>query len=286
MHNYLRAVGFGMGFVKAVIRKIIKKAVEEYKRDNNRDTFGKIIEIFVQMNNSMGIAIHGEFINEEEFEVEYVYPYIKPKVYNYYSDIAIEKSISQYSFIGSCDSKTNGISIIFYMQNDLDYVNHRFPSEISAEVGFSALCLDGKIILPVKEYEQYKEKYNQDMADKSKLIESARKGDEAAMENLTLDEMTLYNKISKRIQTEDEYSIVESSFMPYGMECQRYAIIGKIIDMEMVQNRITGEKCYNLTVECNHITINVGINESDLQGQPEIGRRFKGIVWLQGNIKF
>ena len=127
---------------------------------------------------------------------------------------------------------------------------------------------------------------DQDMADKSKLIESARKGDEAAMENLTLDEMTLYNKISKRIQTEDVYSIVESSFMPYGMECQRYAIIGKIIDMEMVQNRITGEKCYNLTVECNHITINVGINESDLQGQPEIGRRFKGIVWLQGNIKF
>jgi hypothetical protein len=39
-----------------------------------------------------------------------------------------------------------------------------------------------------------------------------------------------------------------------------------------------------MKIECNDIQFDVCINEKDLMGQPEIGRRFKGNIWMQGNI--
>ena len=136
------------------------------------------------------------------------------------------------------------------------------------------------------EYDEYSETYNRIKQDKSKMIADAQKGNESAIENLTLDEMNAYNKISKRILNEDVLSIVETSFMPYGMECDRYAVIGKILDIEVCVNRVTLEKVYNMTMECNDIIINVAINEDDLIGEPLVGRRFKGNIWLQGNVMF
>ena len=41
-----------------------------------------------------------------------------------------------------------------------------------------------------------------------------------------------------------------------------------------------------LVVMCNGIRLTVCINELDLQGEPEAGRRFRGIIWLQGYVHF
>lgn len=98
--------------------------------------------------------------------------------------------------------------------------------------------------------------------------------------------MDTYSRISKRILNEDVLSIVESSFMPTGLECDIYSVIGKIIDWEESYNSVTRVKLYNLTLECNDIILNVIIDREDLLGEPSIGRRFKGNIWLQGNINF
>lgn len=37
---------------------------------------------------------------------------------------------------------------------------------------------------------------------------------------------------------------------------------------------------------CNDIHLDVCVNQESLFGEPEVGRRFKGIVWLQGNVNF
>ncbi len=286
MHNYFRAIGFGKGYKKDLIRKIIEKAVNDYIMNNKEDTFGKIIEIFVQFDKSIGLAIHGEFVENNQFEIEYVFPYLKAKVFSHYDGIIIEKNVYSYSFSAGCENKSTGVTIIFYLQNDLDYVNHNFPNKISAEVGMSGLAIDGKIIFPTKEYEEYNSTYDQLKQEKIKLISDAQNGDEMAMENLTIDEMNEYTKLSKRIMTEDILSIVNTSFMPFGMQCDRYSIIGKILELEICINRITKERIYNMTLECNDIILNIAINEIDLIGQPRVGRRFKGNIWLQGMVIF
>lgn len=52
------------------------------------------------------------------------------------------------------------------------------------------------------------------------------------------------------------------------------------------RNRMTQEEVIFMTLECNEIIIEVCINREDLFGEPAVGRRFKGVVWLQGFIEF
>ena len=41
-----------------------------------------------------------------------------------------------------------------------------------------------------------------------------------------------------------------------------------------------------MTIECNDILFNVGINKKDLLGEPAVGRRFKGQIWMMGKVNF
>jgi len=74
--------------------------------------------------------------------------------------------------------------------------------------------------------------------------------------------------------------------MPCGVECDQYSVIGEIKDIQKVKNIYTKEEMYILSLECNDLLFNVCINSQDLVGEPEIGRRFKGQIWLQGTLNF
>ena len=74
--------------------------------------------------------------------------------------------------------------------------------------------------------------------------------------------------------------------MPYGVECDQYSVLGEIKDCRKVANRITGEECYILTVNSNDLLFDVCINTKDLYGEPEVGRRFKGSIWMQGYVNY
>ena len=118
------------------------------------------------------------------------------------------------------------------------------------------------------------------------LLEAARNGDEDAIETLTIEDIDMYSQISRRVLKEDIYSIVDSSFMPSGIECDQYAVIGEILQLEEKVNQITGEVVYDLTLECSDVIFHVGIARRDLLGEPMIGRRFKGQIWMQGVAVF
>ena len=92
--------------------------------------------------------------------------------------------------------------------------------------------------------------------------------------------------ISRRIADEDVFSIVSTYFMPYGVECDHYSILGEILDYELVENSLTREQIYVLTVESHDLIFEVCINQKDLLGEPQVGRRFKGVIWLQGEMIF
>jgi hypothetical protein len=74
--------------------------------------------------------------------------------------------------------------------------------------------------------------------------------------------------------------------MPYGVECDHYSIMGEILECRTVQNNLTKENVYQMMINCNDLHLDICINEQDLYGEPEVGRRFKGVVWVQGFINF
>ena len=112
----------------------------------------------------------------------------------------------------------------------------------------------------------------------------AREGSEEAIESLTLEDMDTYSMLSKRIVREDVFSIVHSSFMPYGIESDQYSILAEIKEVEEIINPLTEEMIYAMEVECNGLEFRVVINKNDLLGEPAVGRRFKGSIWMQGTV--
>ncbi len=78
------------------------------------------------------------------------------------------------------------------------------------------LALSGMILLPVVKMNS---RYNGEKAasdNRRELMNAARNGDQTAIETLTLDDMDIYSKMSKRLKNEDVFTIVDTYFMPYG----------------------------------------------------------------------
>ena len=125
---------------------------------------------------------------------------------------------------------------------------------------------------------------NNKQEKRQRLIAEAREGNEEAIENLSIDDLDTYSQISKRIKKEDVFSIVTTSFMPYGIESDQYSILAEIKEVEEMTNPLTEEKIYAMEVECNSLQFRVVINQKDLLGEPAVGRRFKGSIWMQGAV--
>ena len=161
---------------------------------------------------------------------------------------------------------------------------YRIPIK-NKKVSLTALSIGGMILLPShRKVEPVKAKKEQD--EREKLIQAAKKGDETAIENLTIEDIDTYNELSQRILKEDVFSIVDSSFMPCGVECDQYQVVGEILELEEEINHYTKEIVYIMVIECNNLSMTVAVNKADLLGEPAVGRRFKGQVWLQGSVAF
>ena len=74
---------------------------------------------------------------------------------------------------------------------------------------------------------------------------------------ILLEDMDIYSMISRRIADEDVFSIVSTYFMPYGVECDHYSILGEILEYNLVENSLTEEKIYVLTVESHDLIFEV-----------------------------
>ena len=140
--------------------------------------------------------------------------------------------------------------------------------------------------LPIKKTALQIEKAKVAAKNRDELLEAAKNGDEDAMESLTIEDLDLYSMASRRATREDIYSIVDTTFMPSGIECDQYSILGEIKEVICKKNRFTGEEIYDLKVECNDLYFRVGINKMDLLGEPLPGRRFKGKIWMMGTAHF
>ena len=141
-------------------------------------------------------------------------------------------------------------------------------------------------MFPVKKSQEQIESVSEASDNRRNLLSAARSGDQTAIETLTLDDIDIYSQVSRRLLHEDVFTIVDTYFMPYGVECDIYSIMGEILDVREIENQITKEKIYQLRLDVNELQFDVCVPINEVLGEPGIGRRFKGTIWLQGEINF
>ncbi len=291
MHKYLSAVGFKYIESREQLNKLLKFVEDSFQSEKTvkiKDSV-EMSERVKHFTKDMGLMVCGSYDQNDKYEREYYIPFFEGKCSRKFEDVAIERNISNNSYSGVCEYTNIGITIIYYLQNAVEYLSelefHRFNKN-SVSLTLSGLAAEGKILLPVLQKKQSFMEKEEFLRRQSKLIKEARSGDENAIENLTMEEMDTYSMISRRIETEDVLSIVSTYFMPCGLECDQYSILGEILKYERRENSLTGEKLYVMTVECNGLEFDVCFNAEDLLGEPDIGRRLKANIWLQGKINF
>lgn len=291
MHKYMRAIGFSEFENRKKLKELLIDVIMNAdKRSYTLNPEGVMLGEFCKnFADNIGIAVCGEFDDDDKFVYEYYYPYLIGDGITSYEDVSVERHAARDSYAGVCDDMKVGISLVFYLRNMIPYVKAQTIGNLPVRgttLTLSGLSINGCIMMPIKKDEEQKQRVKRESANRSNLLAAARKGDEEAIETLTLEDMDMYTTISRRIQKEDIFSLVDTYFMPYGVECDQYSVLGEIVDMRQETNRITGEQIYILTICSNELTFDVCINIIDLFGEPQIGRRFKGTVWLQGYINF
>ena len=288
MHKFLRAIGFS-NIRKKDLEIILSEITEhpEIMRVTKDSEGCEFAELSKSFGNGVGILVRGYYDEEDNFQTNYYVPYSTFDGITTQEQIDIEKHAEKESYAGVCDEIRLGVTLIFYLKNVADFLSeHRTNIHVKNLYGasLSALSVEGKILLPVQQKVLEKQVANNKKEKRQKLIEAAREGNEEAIENLSLQDLDTYAQISKRIRKEDVLSIVSTSFMPYGIESDQYSIVGDIKEVEEIINPITSERLYSMVIECNDMYFSVTINQNDLLGEPAVGRRFKGSIWMQGTV--
>ncbi|MBO5371468.1 MAG: DUF3881 family protein [Lachnospiraceae bacterium] len=291
MHNFLKSIGFEQ-MNNTKLDELLNTVVEEPNSMNLAvDSQGnEFVEFTKEFGESIGIVVCGNYMENGEFNINYYYPYFKGSGITSEESIEIEKHAEKESYAAICDDIKVGVTLIFYMQNVAEYLMEKSHWKENFKPNFSVtlsgMSLAGKVLLPINKSEKQIERSEKVTQNRNHLIAAAREGDEDAIESLTLEDIDTYSMISKRIANEDILSIVDSYFMPYGIESDQYSVMGEILNCYYVDNKLTNQRVCVMTVDTNDLIYDICINEKDLLGEPKPGRRFKGTIWMQGHINF
>mgnify|MGYP004510714801 FL=1 len=286
MHKYLRGAGFTKLSEAAVYSLIWKQVVvpENLSARLDIDEETVLFEYRMAVNENIGICAAVLCIGDHR-ELQYYYPYYSTYEISSNSVCTLERHTAGNTYSGVLDEYNIGLSLIFFVTNPVIY-RQRPDADKGVEFKGTALAAfanSGIVILPVMKAENIA----QDSLEGSKrdsLIEAAMGGDEDAIETLTASDIDMYNQISDRIGHEDLYSVVEQSFMPCGVECDRYSVIGEILEVEENVNGLTEEKLWLLKLSCNDVEFWLCMRQADLMGEPMKGRRVKCRLWMQGSV--
>lgn len=291
MHQYLKAIGFD----GIQTREDLFKILEDVRKNYTHQTIVSYLlgedfcEIRREYAQSMGISLCGEMDEKDVFKPDYYFPYFEGSGISTYAEISVERKIEKEQYVGMCEDSRIGISLIFTLQNGIEYMKERqagFATDLPASVTLSGLALSGTVLLPVVKDERQLQNEREASDNRKMLLSAARSGDQSAIETLTLDDIDIYSQVSRRLANEDIFSIVDTYFMPYGIECDLYSVMGEILAVRRRKNVLTGTEVCQMKLNVNEMQFDVCVPSASVMGEPEIGRRFKATIWLQGCINF
>lgn len=291
MHQYLKAIGFGNISSKKELNKILTQVENSFIQHNltGQDEETDFCEYEKEYGAGMGIALCGDMNVDESFERQYYYPYFFGTGITSYADVCIEKRMDKEAYVGICEDVKIGINLIFHLQNTIEYMKERQMSKKGIKytsVTLSGLSTGGTILLPVLKDKEQERRQQEEVHNRMLLVSAAKSGDPSAIESLTMDDIDTYSKVSRRLASEDVFSIVDTYIMPHGIECDHYAILGEILELQQIINEETQEQIYVMKLEVNGLNFDICVPVKEVIGEPAVGRRFKGNVWMQGRINF
>ncbi len=289
MHRFLRSIGFSGIKTDQEAEVYLDRAVNEKYRSEILvlSPESRLEEYCMQVAPSMGIMVVGHRDNADIFHRDYYFPFVRSFDGTLTEEGSLERHAERETYEGVLEDFRSGITLIFYLCNSVEMrgiAQAQIPVRIR-QAFLTGLATEGKILLPTQRKED-EESCQRRLREQKALYEAARNGDEDAIETLTETDMNLMSEVNARIEHEDLYSVVESSFMPTGVECDQYTVLGEITGIRVKTNVYTHENVVDLRLRCNDAVFHVCINEADLVGVPAVGRRFKGRIWMQGFMEF
>ncbi len=291
MHQYMTAIGFAETKSRKELQQILEEAEESptYHELLLQNGDLDLCEYRKEYAPGMGVTIFGYMDIKECFKKQYYFPYFTGSGITTYADVTMERRMDRDAYVGICEDTRLEINLIFCLQNAIDYIREQDSTKeapVCKSVTLSGLCTAGTILLPLQKSEEQAKEQKQESHARSELMSAAKAGDPMAIESLTLDDIDTYSKVSRRLGSEDVFSIVDTYIMPCGIECDQYSIMGNILDIGQVENEVTEEMVYILRLDVNELQFDVCVPVDRVVGEPEVGRRFKGDIWLQGWANF
>ena len=168
-----------------LIEKVIvypENRIEIVWKFGGHDT--NLCRVRAEMAPDMGIDIYGEMDEFGTVKPEYYVPYLSSHDMSSEADCSIQRHTEKETYAGLLDEYRVGISLIFYLENLMEYQERTIGKE-SAEVScvnLTGLCVSGKILLPLKKNNNQTEMAKVASKERNSLLEAAKNGDEDAME--------------------------------------------------------------------------------------------------------
>lgn len=291
MHKYFKAAGFPDYITERAVLDFIDRRVilpENLYTELQVDPETLLREYRLMVNDAIGIRAAVIVTDGHQPALSYYFPFYETFEETGTSPCSIERHTEKETYSGLVEDFTPGISLIFYMINSIDYRRKLLagadPLKTYKGVYLSAFANDGKVLLPIAKKEQDIIADNLARNERRRLQEAAMAGDEDAGLQLDNQEVFLFDQINERVQKEDLYSLVDQTFIPWGVECDQYSILGEIASVNETRNCFTGIPMWLLEVVCNDVTFRLCVRKQDLLGEPEPGRRIKCGIWLHGHV--
>ncbi len=291
MRSLLKAIGFSdithLEDEDKVLNLAINKAEEkQVVRVNEKRS---VVEMFTPVAERTGIVVRGEYNNKGEMMVEHFFPVHYSNIQSMNERVSINKRMDSDAYTVMAEDPRLGPSVIFYLQNKAEMLKSKISPESTVEypIYLSALANDGKILLPIDKSRVYeRESIGAPGYGPETIFSEMISGNTEPFEKLLMNEGDPMGAAYKRMQSEDLYSVINTTFYPCGSESDNYTIIGYIREIENLVNSFTKEEIYVLSLVCNDVEFEVCINKKDLMGEPFVGCRFKGNIWLQGRVEW
>ncbi len=292
MHSFLKSIGFTgcntnqveSELLNEVVRLATRRSMISLYSDNDI----QFAEFSLDFSKDIGITVRGQMDEADNFHIDHYFPYLRPRNVTSNEEIFISKRSDSDSYAVLCDDMRVGVSLIYYLQNAVDYLKNanRDAGSFLLPSKLSGLAAEGVILLPTLRSKKDIDSSSVEICKRVKMLSDAKNGNQEAIDKLTIQEIDAYAEVGKRVKTEDIFSIVDTSFAPYGVESEVYKVLGVILSVEERVNRVTQERLYVMELYCNHLVFDICINERDLMGEPTVGRRFRGVIWMQGAVAF
>ena len=289
MHKYLRSIGFRNYGKREFDEWLYSKALvdPDIMADALDMEGNEIIELRKEVSAGMGICMRGFRARDGRFVMDYYFPYREAVRKANALETSVIPQTDRNGLYGMNDDTRLGLDLVYYVQDMMKFLKSdqsRNSKVFFGGTSLMGLSSGGKIIMPVQKTDEAVERNERTKAKRSELILAAREGDESAYEALSVEEMDTYNELAVRAGQEDVYSIIDTSFMPSGVEMDKYMVIAEITGIHRFLNKTTKQIVFVLSLKSNQMEFDLTINEADLLGVPEVGRRFKGDMWLQGKV--